>query len=65
MTCSWFGFNAIVLTNLFELTFEFTPIVNDNKLRMGMTWEPFKFDIDVRLVKGTSNSLLQNHMLQQ
>jgi hypothetical protein len=23
VTCSWFGFNAIIVTHLFELTFEF------------------------------------------
>jgi hypothetical protein len=37
MTCSRFGFNAIVLTHLFEFTFEFVPIVKDNKLRTGIT----------------------------
>jgi hypothetical protein len=36
-TCSWFGFNAIIVfhTHLFELMFELAhaPIVIDNKLR--------------------------------
>jgi hypothetical protein len=31
-TCSWFGFNAIIVTHLFEHTFEFAPIFKDNKL---------------------------------
>jgi hypothetical protein len=35
VTCSWFGFNTIIVTHLFEVTFEFAhvPIVKDNKLR--------------------------------
>jgi hypothetical protein len=39
VTCSWFGFNAIIVlyTHLFELTFEFAPIVKDNKLRSRVT----------------------------
>jgi hypothetical protein len=39
VTCSWFGFNAIVVTHLFELTFEFanTPIVKEKKLRSRVT----------------------------
>jgi hypothetical protein len=44
VTCSWFGFNAIIVlhTHLFELTFEFshTPIVKDNKLRLRVTCQP-------------------------
>jgi hypothetical protein len=40
--CSWFGFNAIIVTHLFELTFEFAhvPIVKDNKLRLRVTCQP-------------------------
>jgi hypothetical protein len=38
--CSWFGFNAIIVTNLRELTFEFAPIVKDNKLRSWVTCQP-------------------------
>jgi hypothetical protein len=26
VTCSWFGFNAIIVTHLLELTFEFSPL---------------------------------------
>jgi hypothetical protein len=33
VTCSWFGFNAIVVTHLFKLTFEVAPTVKDNKLK--------------------------------
>jgi hypothetical protein len=33
VTCSWFGFNAIIVTHLFEPTFESAPIVKDDKLR--------------------------------
>jgi hypothetical protein len=40
MTYSWFGFNAIVLTHLFELTFKFTPIVKGNISRTGITRQP-------------------------
>jgi hypothetical protein len=42
VTCSWFGFNAIIVTYLFELTFEFasTPINEDNKLRLWVTCQP-------------------------
>jgi hypothetical protein len=42
VTCSWFGFNAIIDTHLFELTFEFAyvPIVKDNKLRSRITCQP-------------------------
>jgi hypothetical protein len=40
MTCSWFGFNAIIVTHLFELTFEFAPIVKDNKLKSRVTCQP-------------------------
>jgi hypothetical protein len=42
VTCSWFGFNAIIVTHLFELTFEFahTSIVKDNKLRSRVTCQP-------------------------
>jgi hypothetical protein len=44
VTCSWFGFNAIIVlhTHLFEVTFEFapTPIVKDNKLRLRVTCQP-------------------------
>jgi hypothetical protein len=44
VTGSWFGFNAIIAlhTHLFELTFEFDPIVKDkdNKLRSRVTCQP-------------------------
>jgi hypothetical protein len=44
VTCSWFGFNAIIVrsTHLFELTFDFAhiPIVKDNKLRLRVTCQP-------------------------
>jgi hypothetical protein len=40
MTCSLLGFNAILLTHLFELMFEFAPIVKDNQLRTGMLCQP-------------------------
>jgi hypothetical protein len=40
VTCSWFGFNAIIVTHLFELTFEFAPIVKDNKLRLRVMCQP-------------------------
>jgi hypothetical protein len=42
VTCSWFGFNAMIVTHLFELTIEFshTPIVKDNKLRLQVTFQP-------------------------
>jgi hypothetical protein len=42
VTCSWFGFNAIIVlyTHLLELTFEFTciSIVKDNELRLWVLW---------------------------
>jgi hypothetical protein len=36
VNCSWFGFNAIVVTHLFELAFEFgnNLILKDNQLRL-------------------------------
>jgi hypothetical protein len=37
---SWFGFNAIIVTRLLELTFEFSPIVKDNKLTSRVTYKP-------------------------
>jgi hypothetical protein len=44
VTGGWFGFNAIIIlhTHLFELTFEFDPIVKDkdNKLRLWVTCQP-------------------------
>jgi hypothetical protein len=42
VTCSWFGFNSIIIqvTHLFELTFEFAPIVKDNKLSSWETCQP-------------------------
>jgi hypothetical protein len=44
VTCSWFGFNAMIVdfTHLLELTFEFdnNPIVKDNKLRLRVTRQP-------------------------
>jgi hypothetical protein len=40
VTCSWFGFNAIIVTHLIKLTFEFAPIVKDNKLRSRVTCQP-------------------------
>jgi hypothetical protein len=40
--CNWFGFNAIIVTHLLKLSFEFahTPIVKDNKLRLRVTCQP-------------------------
>jgi hypothetical protein len=40
--CSWFEFNFITITHLFELKFEFacSPIVNHNKLRLQITCQP-------------------------
>jgi hypothetical protein len=50
VTCSWFGFNAIIVfqTNLFELTFEFASfsIVKDNRLRSRVTCQ----QVDVKQV---------------
>jgi hypothetical protein len=42
VTCSWFGFNAIIVTHLLEIKFEFTnpPIVKDNKLRLWVVRQP-------------------------
>jgi hypothetical protein len=40
VTCSWFGFNAIIVTHLLELTFEFAPIVKDNKLSSWVMCQP-------------------------
>jgi hypothetical protein len=42
VTCSCFGFNAIIVTHLFELTFEFShvPIVKEKKLRLRVTCQP-------------------------
>jgi hypothetical protein len=42
VTCSWFGFSAIIVTHLFELKFEFThnPIVKGNKLKSRLTCQP-------------------------
>jgi hypothetical protein len=42
VTCSWFGFNSIIVIHLFELTFELAwcPIVKDNKLRSRVTCQP-------------------------
>jgi hypothetical protein len=42
VTCSWFVFNVIIVTHLFELMFEFAyiPIVKDNKLRSLVTCQP-------------------------
>jgi hypothetical protein len=44
VTCSWFGFNTIIVldTHLLEFTFEsaHTPIVKDNKLRLWVTCQP-------------------------
>jgi hypothetical protein len=44
VTCSWFGFNAVIVlhTHLFELTFElaYNPIVKDNKLRSQVMCQP-------------------------
>jgi hypothetical protein len=42
VTCRWFGFNAIIVTHLLELTFEFaiTPIVKENKLRSRVMCQP-------------------------
>jgi hypothetical protein len=42
VTASWFGFNTIIVlhTHWFELTFEFAPIVKDNKLRPRVTCQP-------------------------
>jgi hypothetical protein len=42
VTCGLSGINAIIVTHLLELTFEFahTPIVKDNKLRSRVTSQP-------------------------
>jgi hypothetical protein len=40
VTYSWFGFNAIIVTHLFELTFELAVIVSDNILRLRVTCQP-------------------------
>jgi hypothetical protein len=42
LTFSWFGLNAMIVTNLFEPTFKFAPIpiVKDNKLRSLVTCQP-------------------------
>jgi hypothetical protein len=41
VTCSWFDFNAIIVTHLFELKFEFAPIVKDNnKLKLQEMCKP-------------------------
>jgi hypothetical protein len=42
VTYSLFGFNAIIVIHLLELTFEFAPIpiVKDNKLRSRVTCQP-------------------------
>jgi hypothetical protein len=42
VACSWFGFNSMIFTHFFELTFEFahTPIVKNNKLRSRITCQP-------------------------
>jgi hypothetical protein len=53
MTFSWLGFNAIILTHLLELTFEFSPFAKDNKLRMGIRCQPrFRIGLD-HLVAGS------------
>jgi hypothetical protein len=42
VTCSWFGFNGIIVTHLLKLTFEFPYIfiVKDSKLRLRVTFQP-------------------------
>jgi hypothetical protein len=42
VTCSWFGFNAIIVTHLFEHTFELAnpPIFKDNKMTLRVTCQP-------------------------
>jgi hypothetical protein len=42
VTCSWFAFNAIIVTHLFDLTFEFDhiTIVKDNNLRSWVMCQP-------------------------
>jgi hypothetical protein len=40
VTCSWFDFNAIIVTHLLKLTFEFAHIVKDNRLRSRETCQP-------------------------
>jgi hypothetical protein len=42
VTCSWFGLNAIIVTHLLELIFEFPNIhiFKDNKLRSRVTCQP-------------------------
>jgi hypothetical protein len=40
VTCSWFGFNAVIVTHLHELTFEFALIFKDNKLSSRVTYQP-------------------------
>jgi hypothetical protein len=37
VTCSWFDFNVLIVTHLLELTFEFAPIVKDNRLKSHVT----------------------------
>jgi hypothetical protein len=42
VTCSWFGFNAIIITHLLELTFKYAyfPNVKENELRSRVTCQP-------------------------
>jgi hypothetical protein len=42
VTCSWFAFNAVIVTHLLEFTFEFAhiPVVKDNKLRLRVPCKP-------------------------
>jgi hypothetical protein len=42
VTCRWFGFDVLIVTHLFELTFEIDniPIINDNKLRSRVMRQP-------------------------
>jgi hypothetical protein len=40
VNCSWIGYNAIIVTHLFELTFEFAPIVKVDTLRSRVMWQP-------------------------
>jgi hypothetical protein len=51
VTCSWFDFNAIIVTHLFELKFEFAhiPIVKDNELRSQVTCQP---DVMTQILDG-------------
>jgi hypothetical protein len=41
VTCSWLSFNSLIVlyTHLYELTFEFAPIVKDNKLGSQLTFQ--------------------------